>query len=75
MDTQESNSKALANARVARYRSKHRRIDYAPSTDVLAIIDATLERFPDWNVQEVIDRLIRTANKSITGNGQSQAKG
>lgn len=73
MENETLSKKQKANARVARFRSRCHRIDYAPSKDVQAIIESTRAKYPDWNVQTTIDALIRTANKHITGNGQGQA--
>ena len=56
-------------ARVRRYRTLHRRIDYVPSPDVLPIIQHHLKigRDPYW--AGVIDYLIRSEHQAITGNG------
>ena len=56
-------------ARVHRYRTLHRRIDYVPTSDVLAIIDHHLKIGTDPCFSGVIDYLIRTGHQSITGNG------
>ncbi len=56
-------------ARVRRYRAVHRRFDYVPSPDVLPIIEHHLKAGTDCCVAGVIDYLIRSAHKAITGNG------
>lgn len=56
-------------ARVRRYRAVHRRLDYVPSPDVLPIIQHHLKSGTDGCVAGVIDYLIRTAHRAITGNG------
>ena len=55
--------------RVRRYRAIHRRIDYVPSPDVLPIIEHHIEIGTDCCLAGVIDFLIRTAHRAITGNG------
>jgi hypothetical protein len=55
--------------RVRRYRATHRRIDYVPSCDVLPIIDHHLKIGTDRCLAGVIDYLVRTGQKAITGNG------
>lgn len=56
-------------ARVNRYRSAHRRIDYVPSPDVLQIIEHHLKIGTDRCVAGVIDYLVRSGHQAITGNG------
>jgi hypothetical protein len=56
-------------ARVRRYRTLHRRIDYVPSHDVLPIIQHHLKIGTDPCLAGVIDYLIRTGHQAITGNG------
>ena len=56
-------------ARVQRYRAKHRRIDYVPSPDVLAIIDLHLDARLDNCVAGVIDKLIEAGHRAMSGNG------
>lgn len=56
-------------ARVRRYRTCHRRIDYVPSPDVLQIIDHHFRKGIEPCMVGVIDYLIRTAHRAITGNG------
>jgi hypothetical protein len=65
-----SSTRMTANrARVRRYRTGHRRIDYVPSPDVLPIIEHHLKLGTDAFLGGVIDYLIRTAHRAITGNG------
>ena len=56
-------------ARVQRYRSIHRGIDYVPSHDVLPIIAHHLKNGTDTCLAGVIDYLIRSGQQAITGNG------
>ena len=56
-------------ARVRRYRSIHRRIDYVPSYDVLTIIQYHLKIGTDPCLAGVIDHLIRSGQQAITGKG------
>jgi len=56
-------------ARVRCYRAAHRRIDYVPSPDVLPIIEHHLKLGTDAFLGGVIDYLIRTGHRAITGNG------
>jgi hypothetical protein len=56
-------------ARVRRYRAVHRRFDYVPSPDVLPIIEHHLSIGTDCCVAGVIDYLIRSGQRAITGNG------
>lgn len=56
-------------ARVRQYRSCHRRIDYVPSTDVWTIIDHYLRLGADPCLVGVIDYLIRSGHRAITGMG------
>jgi hypothetical protein len=56
-------------ARVRRYRTLHRRIDYVPSPDVLPIIQHHLKIGRDRYLAGVIDYLIRSGHQAITGNG------
>lgn len=70
MDSEKRDSKIAARHRVQRYRATHRRIDYAPSTDALALIERHLASGLDNCTAGVIDRLIVAGSKAITGNGQ-----
>ena len=56
-------------ARLRRYRALHRRFDYVPSFDVLAIIEHHLKVGKERYLPGVIDYLIRSGHKAITGNG------
>ena len=56
-------------ARVQRYRTIHRRIDYVPCHDVLPIIEHHLKIGTDICLAGVIDYLIRTGQQAISGNG------
>ena len=56
-------------ARVRRYRATHRRIDYVPNPDVLPIIEHHLKIGTDPCLAGVIDFLIRTGQRAISGNG------
>ena len=56
-------------ARVRRYRAMHRRIDYVPGFDVLPIIQHHLNIGTDPCLAGVIDYLIRSGHRTITGNG------
>ena len=57
-------------ARVLRYRARHRRIDYVPSPEALAIIEAWLDAKLDNCFAGVIDRLVMAGHRAISGNGQ-----
>lgn len=56
-------------ARVRRYRTLHKRIDYVPSPDVLSIIEYHLQTGTDPCLAGVIDFLVRSGHAAITGNG------
>jgi hypothetical protein len=58
--------------RLQRYRELHRRIDYFPSPDVLAIIDHHQSTGLDHCIAGVIDELIRIGHKTISGNGRTR---
>lgn len=68
MDNEKKDTKITARLRVQRYRAKHRRIDYAPSADALALIERHLAAGLDNCAAGVIDRLIAAGSKAITGN-------
>lgn len=70
MDSEQADGKVTARLRVQRYRAKHRRIDYAPSVDALALIERYLAAGLDNCTAGVIDRLIVAGGKAITGNGR-----
>ena len=69
MDNEVKDAKVMARVRVQRYRAKHRRIDYAPAPEVLAVIERHLTAGLDNCAAGVIDRLIEAGDKAITGNG------
>ena len=52
-----------------RYRARHRRIDYVPSPDVLAIIEAHLGARLDNCAAGVIDKLIEAGHRAMSENG------
>lgn len=56
-------------ARVQRYRSKHRRIDYVPSFDAVKVIEIWLSRGLDNCHAGVIDHLILAGHRAMSGNG------
>ena len=58
-------------ARVQRYRAKHRRIEYVPSPDALAIIEAWHAHKLNNCMAGVIDRLILEGHKAMSGNAMS----
>lgn len=74
MDSEVKDTKVMARVaarvRVQRYRATHRRIDYAPAPEVLAVIERHLAAGLDNCVAGVIDRLIDAGDKAITGNGE-----
>ena len=63
-------SRITARARVQKYRATHRRIDYAPSPTVLAVIERHLAAGLDNCIAGVLDHLIEAGDKAITGNVQ-----
>jgi hypothetical protein len=60
---------------IQRYRAKHKRIDYVPSVEVLAIIEAWRVRKLDNCIAGVIDRLIHAGNAALSGNADSTQPG
>ena len=58
----------MSNAKenLRRYRAKVKRIDYAPSPDVLRIIMGVIAGQPKWSYQQAIDEMIRRGMKSIS---------
>lgn len=52
-------------ARNRRYRAKHRRIDYAPSSDALAIITLWKERKLDNCMAGVLDKLLMAGHQAL----------
>ena len=53
-------------ARNRRYREKHRRIDYAPSADALAIITAWKVRKLDNCMAGVLDKLLLAGHRALS---------
>lgn len=68
MNNENTNSKVMARVRVQKYRATHRRIDYAPSPSVLAVIERHLDAGLDNCIAGVIDHLIEAGDKAVTGN-------
>ncbi|MDO8767753.1 MAG: hypothetical protein Q7K57_03435 [Burkholderiaceae bacterium] len=68
MNSDKINGKVMARVRVKKYRATHRRIDYAPSMSVLAVIERHLDAGLDNCIAGVIDQLITVGDKAITGN-------
>ena len=63
-------ARVAARVRVQRYRATHRRIDYAPAPEVLAVIERHFTAGLDNCVTGVIDRLIVAGDKAVSGNVQ-----
>jgi len=59
--------KAADRGAMDRYRAKHRRIEFFPSPDVLAIIDHHMGRGLNNCLAGVIDALIRAGDKRLSG--------
>jgi hypothetical protein len=57
-----------ATLRTRRYRQLHRRVDYIPAHDVMAIIEHHRLKGPERCIAGVIDILIRVGHRSVTGN-------
>jgi hypothetical protein len=53
---------------VQRYRSKHRRIDYVPSPEVVAIIEAWRARGLNNCLCGAIDDLVLAGDRAMSGN-------
>jgi len=70
MNSDKINGKVMARVRVQKYRATHRRIDYAPSPSVLAVIERHLDAGLDNCIAGVIDHLIEAGDKAVTGNVQ-----
>ena len=67
LTTEPNPDRATGNrARVRRYRAKHKRIEYIPSADVLAMIEAWRARGLDNCTSGVIDKLLRAGSKVLT---------
>ena len=54
-------------ASLQRYRATHKRIDYVPSVEVLAIIKAWRSRKLDNCTAGVIDRLVHAGHEALSG--------
>ena len=59
--------RAEARANTQRYRATHRRIDYAPSSAALAVIERHLAAGLNPCMAGVLDHLITVGDKAITG--------
>lgn len=68
MDNEVKDAKVMARVRVQRYRAKHRRIDYAPAPDVLAVIERHVAAGMDNCIAGALDMLIAAGDKAISGN-------
>ena len=68
MNSDKMYGKVMARVRVQKYRATHRRIDYAPSPSVLAVIERHLDAGLDNCIAGVIDHLIEAGDKAVTGN-------
>mgnify|MGYP001576474913 CR=1 FL=1 len=67
--TERAAAQQKSGARVARFRAQHRRIDYTPGPDALAIIERRLKDNPNnYSLAGVIDELVM-AGDSVAGNG------
>jgi hypothetical protein len=60
---------------IQRYRARHKRIDYVPSVEALAIIDIWRARKLDNCTAGVIDRLIHAGHAALSGNADSTQAG
>lgn len=58
-------------ARVRRYRSEHKRIDFVPSPDVLEIIEHHFRAGMDSCWVGVINNLVRAGHEAISGNAEN----
>lgn len=58
-----------------RYRARHKRIDYAPSPEALAIIEAWRAQKLDNCIAGVIDRLIRAGHAALAGHAAPSGLG
>ena len=59
-------------ARVKRYRANHRRIDYVPGPDALAIIETHFRAgLNNYSLAGVIDDLVMAGDCVISGNGHA----
>lgn len=51
---------------LGKYRSTHRRIDYIPSAEALAVIDRHFSSTPGKNRQLVIDHLVLAGDRALS---------
>jgi hypothetical protein len=58
---------------VKRYRAKHRRFDYVPNAEALAVISQCYKQWKDLCFSGVIDRLVMAGNKAISGQEEKTA--
>lgn len=68
MNIDNANTQVVARVRMRRYRSKHRRIDYVPSPEVLAVIKRHQDAGLNNCMAGVIDDLVMAGSNAITGN-------
>ena len=61
-----------APTRIERYRQKHNRIDYYPSPDVVDIIKHHQSNSSEPCIAGILDGLIRSGHRSVSGNGGKQ---
>lgn len=59
------NKPSASTIRSQRYRKQHRRFDYVPASDVLAIIEIYLAKYPDQPICATLDAIVRTAHKHV----------
>ena len=57
-------------ARLQRYRQRNRRYEFYPSQDVIDIIEHHLQTGPEKCLAGVLDGLIRSGHRAVTGNGR-----
>jgi hypothetical protein len=57
-----------ATLRTRRYRRLHRRIDYMPSPDVMAILEHHRLKGPERCIAGIIDALVRAGYRTVSGN-------
>ncbi len=69
-NTKPSEPRPGSRASMHRYRAKHRRIDYVPAPDVLAIVERLRQQGTEKCLAGVIDQLVRAGEKLISGNGR-----
>ena len=57
-------------ARIQRYRKRNRRYEFYPSPDVADIIEHHLQTGPEKCLAGVLDGLIRSGHRAVTGNAK-----